>query len=424
MPRHTALLVGTVALATGLTVAGGPSQAGGVAVSSPRVVQTHYAFAGSGFGSRIAGGDLPAGSGATAYQHIGCTNRAGLVRTNELDQQDIPGIGRISGLKTRIWTTRHHGAVATHARHRIASLAVVDTPAGSISVTGITSASVASHDATGFHATTTSTVGGITLTPVVGPVQTFEAPTPGNPVSILGLVTFTAGASHMHTSTTGAAASGSALKVEVTASGSKTVLARSHATIAGGVTFGLFDGRSNASRVSAADDSLKSGPQPLMVMPCQGTGGRVHRRSIAQLGLAGQVVVRGLKSRDRSAQTRTRAHGFEMGKVEKVDLGSGAIVVDGVVGRANVVRTAHRVRRDARGTSVGTVTVNGEVRRFPATGIIEVPGVAELRRHLVHRNRSGITVTALRITLLDGSGAVIDLGQARLHVGRLPRHRH
>ena len=38
---------------------------------------------------------------------------------------------------------------------------------------------------------------------------------------------------------------------------------------------------------------------------------------------------------------------------------------------------------------------------------------------MVARSRTGIKVVALRITVLDGSGAVINLGEAQLQIHRL-----
>jgi hypothetical protein len=52
--------------------------------------------------------------------------------------------------------------------------------------------------------------------------------------------------------------------------------------------------------------------------------------------------------------------------------------------------------------------------------VLEVTGVATLQRNVVHRTTIGISVVALRITLLDGSGAVVDLGVARTRVGLVP----
>ena len=91
-------------------------------------------------------------------------------------------------------------------------------------------------------------------------------------------------------------------------------------------------------------------------------------------------------------------------------------MVRDIVGKATVIRTAHGVVRSAKGTQLGTVTANGQSQTFPKTGVLEIPGVAKLERGVVTRSRSGISVIGLRITLLDGSGAVIDLAEAKLHI--------
>ena len=44
--------------------------------------------------------------------------------------------------------------------------------------------------------------------------------------------------------------------------------------------------------------------------------------------------------------------------------------------------------------------------------------MAKLERSIVARTKVGIAVVALRITLLDGTGAVIDLGTAKLSIKR------
>ena len=49
----------------------------------------------------------------------------------------------------------------------------------------------------------------------------------------------------------------------------------------------------------------------------------------------------------------------------------------------------------------------GQAERFPKTGVLEIPGVARLERAVVTKTRNGISVIGLRVTLLDGSGAVV-----------------
>jgi hypothetical protein len=419
MPRHSATVACALSLAAALVVPSAPGHARDG--STARTTDTAFALSASGFGSRLQGGDLPTGSGKTAYQHIGCTNRAGLSRTNAVAEQDVPGLGTLSGLETHVWTTRHHGVVASHARHTIAALTLADLgPLGSLSVTGITSDVTAFHDAQGFQTVSTPSVGSVSLT-VLGSTQAFDPPTPGNPVTVPGVATLSIGPSSARTGLHSAAVTAYGLKVDVIPTDTHAKLARAQATIADGVTFGLFHGRSAATQVSALDDTLSSGPNPLTLMPCQGTGGQLRAKSTAHVTLAGALDVTGLRTSERARQSTARAHGFEQAKVAHLDLGGGAVVVHDIVGRATVTRSAHDTTRSARGTTVGSVTVNGVAWDFPRSGVIEVPGVARLETRLVKRSRSGLSVTALRITLLDGSGAVIDLGRAQLKVSKLHR---
>jgi hypothetical protein len=305
--------------------------------------------------------------------------------------------------------------------HTIAGLTVAGSGLGSVTIDAITSRARAYHDPSGFHATTATTVGGISFTPPAGPAQTFAAPAPGQPVQIPGLATIYVGRTGSSHGPHGSVADAFALRVDVVPTGTSVRLAHAHADLHEGLTYGVFGGHSDATRVVEAADALAhSGPNPLSVMPCQGTYGTTRRKAIARLDLGGQVVVRGLASQQQASQDSRGAHGYEKGEIARVNLGHGKLVVAGVVGRVHVARSATGLVRSARGTQVGTITANGQVQTFPRTGVLEIPGVARLERRVVTRSRNGITVVALRVTLLDGSGAVIDLGEASLRITRLP----
>jgi hypothetical protein len=413
MHVRTPLTAAVAALCAGLALtSGGPGFAG-------TTHTTTFAFHGSGFGTRVIGGQVPAGSGTTAYQSISCTNQAGKDRTNDVADATVPGLGMVSGARTRVWTTRKNGVVATHARHSIAQLTLASSGVGSLTLDAIRSDAKAFHDASGFHAKTSTTIGDISFTPPAGPAQTFPAPTPDQPIAIPGLATIYLGKSTTSHNQDGASADAFALRVDVVASGSSVMVAHSHADLDGNLTSGIFSGHSNATRVvQALSDIAHSGPNPLTLMPCVGTGGVTRTKSLADLNLGGQLVVTGLSSSERGSQT-SGAHGFEQAKIAQIDLGGGQLVVNAIVGRANVRRTADGWVRNAKGTRIGSITAGGQTQTFPPTDVIEIPGVAKLERHVVTKTTDGIKVVALRITLLDGTGAVINLGEAKLRIGRL-----
>jgi len=417
MKTRSPVLVTIATVGVGLTLAaGGPGFAGATSYHP-----TSFAFQGSGFGSRVDGGQIPVGSSTTSYQHIGCTNLAGRDKTNDVADATVPGLGTLSGVRTRTRTTMRHGVAASHSAHSIAELTLASSGVGSVSIDAIHSLSKAFHDSAGFHSTTSTTVGDITFQPTVGQAQTFPAPAPNQPITIPGLATISLGRSSSQHGSLGATASADALVVDVLATGTKVRIAPTHASIGAGLTSGIFRGHATATRVvTALTDLAHSGRQPLVLMGCLGTRGHRVTKSVAAVDVGGQLVVKGLSSSQRSSQD-PRGHGFEQASIARINLGHGQLVVNGIVGRATVRQTAHGVVRSAKGTRLGSMTAGGKTVTFPRTGVLEIPGVARLERRVVSRSRTGLTVVALRITLLDGSGAVIDLGEAQLQIRRLSR---
>ena len=86
--------------------------------------------------------------------------------------------------------------------HQIARVSLVKSALGSLSINAVTSRATASHCSDGFHATTTTHIGGLSFTPPVGPAQSFPLPTPDHPLTIPGLATIYAGQHSTHRSGT------------------------------------------------------------------------------------------------------------------------------------------------------------------------------------------------------------------------------
>lgn len=410
------LTMATIPALVALTLTIAPTYAGthhGAARS------TDFAFKSSGYGTRVIGGQAHADSSTSGYRAIGCTNQAGRSRTNNVAEATLPGLGKASNVRTRVWTTSHNGVFASHSMHKIGRLSLVQSSLGSLSLSSIVSRATASHDSSGFHATTQTLLGGITFAPVIGPAQTFPAPTPDQPLTIPGLATIYAGQHTTRQSGTGATANAFALRIDMAQSGSSVRIAHSHAEINSGMTAGVFHGRSAASHVvQAVDGVLKGGPNPLATMPCQGTYGKTHEKSVSLLDLGSQLLVKGGNALERGSQSGDQAHGVSRGKVSRMSLG-GQLVVDDIVGKVTVTRQGGHLTTSTKGTKVGTVTIAGHTQTFPKTGVLEIPGVVKLERAVVTRTHSGISVIGLRITLLDGTGAVVNLGEASLKIGRL-----
>ena len=404
-------LLALTATAAVMGVQGAPAQ-GATTDSTP----THFAMAGTGYGSVAYGGQAPTASDATAYQAIGCTNRAGLVKGNHVETTTLPGLGELSNATTRLWTTHSGGVVASHARHSIERLTIADSSLGSLEINAIRTAARAFHDARGFHGTATTQVGSLVYTPTTGPAQQLPVPIPGQPVTVPGLATIAVGQATKTVGKNGAQVTANALAITVIPSNSRFRVAHAVARINGGVTKGLFSGFSSGTHGNAAAGNASLGRQPLLVMPCQGTRGDVRHKSTSRSNLGNNVVAHNIATRELGAQTATATKGYERASVASLNIGDNNVIVRGIIAQANVKRAHGDVVRNAAGTTIGRVTVNGETRSFPSTDVLEIPGVARLERHIVRRIPNGISVTALRVTLLDGTGAVLNLGQAKLTI--------
>lgn len=195
---------------------------------------------------------------------------------------------------------------------------------------------------------------------------------------------------------------------------------RRWAKISDGVTTGLFNGSSYGSKVTAVDGAIHSDMTPYTVMPCQGTNGVVVGKAVAGVTPDG-ITLQGLNAYEAADQSSGKAWAWEKGSVEYLDLGNGALVVDGVVGKANISYVKGKpIHKDIRGSHILSITSNGQAQTIPSSGVLEIPGVARLEQNAVSTSKTGISVIALRSTLLDQTalGTVINLGCAKAKFSR------
>lgn len=406
LPTATALAVTAASLAFIAPASAQTADGSAGRVKTP----TKFALKAAGYGTRVEGGMLPAGSGTTGYQVIGCTNKAGIVRKNYEALATLPGLGKVESVKTRTWTKirPEKDEVSVYSMHSVAKVVL----GGQLEITAVNSLSRAFHNRSGFHTETTTSIGGIS---VAG--QSFPIPTPDQPLTIPGLATIAIGDHHERSDKKSAYASANAVRIELIPTATRVRIAHSAARMGGGVTIGLFKGQSNGTQVRALDDLVKSGPTPLSYIPCQGTDGEIRTKSLASVDLAGQIVVGAVENRQMGKQTKARAQGFEESRIASINLGN-QLVVNAIKARANVTRLAGgRVIRNINGTSIGEIIVNGSPQAIPDPGqAIKIPGVLSLETNVITKTKQGIDVVAVRITLLDGTGAVVDLGHARLAI--------
>lgn len=419
MRRLAALLSLLTALTGGLVVASSsPATAGD---RTP----VGFGMSAFGFGAKVKGGQLPVGSGPIARAIVACNNVAGITKDHATAAVDLPGLGKLEGVETKVWTRKKGGTVSTYARHTIADVVLADSGFGKLSLTGVTAWSRAYHDASGFHTDTRTSLLGIKLTPPGGlPPQTFPVPAPGNPITIPGVATIRIGGSTEVHGKHRAIAQATGLRVRLQPTDTTVALARAVARLVD-ATNGVFGGIAYGARADILqpdqDPIVQVGSTPQVFMPCAGTDNQVLSSSVASVPIPG-LDVSVAEVSEKSSATRRRAKGWEQASIAHVDLG-GQLQIDGIKARAFVerVRGKKGVIRDTTGTGALTITVQGQPQQIPIDGQpIEIPGLVKIEFNLVKKLKAGLEVTAVRLTLLDGTGAVVNLGVARMRVGQLP----
>ncbi len=401
--------------ATGLMLAS-PSQAT-TAAAARGTTSTHYALQASGYSTRVIGGNVPVNSDRTAFQVIGCTNKAGLSKGNaqaNLNLGEPLGGLHVSAAKTRVWTTQKNGVVSSYANNHIAEVTLGNAGPGGVGdvvLRGINSRSRTWHDGSGFHARTKATLARLTGGGV-------PATVPASGSIDLGLVTLTLGNLRKSQDRQGASAQLDAIKLAVNLTNTKVYLAHSRSKISSGVRSGLFHGSAYAAKAQALANTAAVGRTPFIVMPCQGTNGVLKRQHVASVTTLGSI--RGLTATQKSDQTRKSAYGHETGRVARVSLAKGTrtLNISGIVAKANVhYSRANGITKDTKGSHVLRIRLNGKPLHLNARGNLTIKNLVSLQTNIVKRTKRTIQITELRLTLLGNganAGATVDLGYAKV----------
>ncbi len=415
----------TIALALAGTtlVAGSASTAStAAAAAQAKLVRTPFAMTANSYGTRVIGGAVPADSSQTAYQSLSCTNKAGFNKNNYVAQVDLGSVGTAHGVKSRTWTTKVGGVVSSWAEHSVARVNLFNSSFGSLDINGVASTTRAWHDTKGFHTSTKSHVLSITYTPKGGKPAGLTIPTVGKPITIPGLLRLSIGAKDEKKNADGAQAVASAIDIRVFPLDTKVIIAQTKATIGSGIKSGIFVGSAVGAQAKVLGSLVGVGATPLEFMPCRGTEGQPLVKETAAVNIAPLLDVSGLYAGVQGEQTNRKASALEAAGVATVDIGDGQLIVNGIRAVASVTRVGNKITRSSEGTHVIEIIANGESHPLLDEGF-EIPGLAKLEGNIVENTRYGMKVVALRITLLDGSLAVIDLGSVNVGIKGAGRRR-
>lgn len=405
-----------IAPATGMAAAVAPEAA---AKPKPGKTPSPYAFRASGFGTRIKGGDLPTTSGRTAYESIGCTNLAGIHRHNEVADVQIPGLGKVSGIATDLTTEQNSQGTSTVSRHSIARVVLAESSFGRLSIKGVDSYARATATARGYDTETKTSLAKLVFEPTGGQPQELDLPTPGQPIVVPGVLRVAIGDSFERKQADSAKAVADGLSIKLIPTNTLIQVAHTSATITKGIKTGLFAGSANTSATTLLGEIAGTGRTQLVQMPCQGTKGKVRVNDAVGIKLPGILDVGAATARQMGVQGKKKAVGFEEASVASIDLGDGALKIDAIKGRVSVERAKGKGKKPKvsfAGSQVAGITVDGETYTLPELDGLEIPGLAKIETLVKEKLKNGGRITALRLTLLDGSGAVVNLGQANLRI--------
>lgn len=407
---RTVVAVASVAIAASAIAA--PSSA--TTKAAPTGEPTPYALSGSAFGSTVNGGQLPITSGRTALAAIGCTNQAGRTDTESVAAVDLAPLGTINGIESNVSTNQNGGRVAVTATNKIAGVNLGLSGTASLKVSALTTQSRVAMTQSGFSAEhAVSAV--LKLSTPLGDTP-IALPNPGQTINVLGLAKIALGPVTERQNDSGALSKVGGLTITIVPTNTVVKLGQAQARIDSGVKAGVFGGNASGEKVSVGNGIIKVGALPNSTIPCQGTNGNIVTKNVAGLDLGPLLKLGALQSRVQGTNTLSSSFGFTEGSVADVNLGDGALEISGIVGRANVTRTGKKVVANADGTTVGEILVDGQPAAIPTGGALEIPGVAKLENGPVVKKGASISVSALKLTLLDGTGATILLGNAKLNI--------
>lgn len=396
--------VTAVAAATCLGTAALPGLSAASAASPAAApVATPFALNAVAYGSQYNEGDAQASSGKSAQVVIGCTTLAGLDRTKGAESSDVGEDGQVTGVQTRVWTTKQDGEVTSHARSRVAAFGLGDDST-SVGLSDLVVTTRTWHDRRGFHREHDFRLGGLTAEAGGVPLPGLPAPEdiePGQEVEIPGLATLTFDVRSGKVSGAGAIATSTGVVIDQP-DGSTGRIARAQSEIRRGVPGGLLGGR--AQSAYSPEGLIEARNVVKKSVPCVGTDGEWRTTSggaVQQPGFeTGDATVSALGDQlgKGKAEARTRA------RTSRVSIGADAIVVTAIRSQANVIRDGGSYERTADGSRIGTLLVGGEEEPLPEPGeSYEVPGVARITPQVVTRTDKSIAVVGLRVKLLDGT---------------------
>ncbi len=218
------------------------------------------------------------------------------------------------------------------------------------------------------------------------------------------------------TSAPSAFARGRGLRIVVTSLGdppARVIVGEVFANIDKRPFGGIFGGGANVAKTTALDGSVLSGPLANQPHFCAGTNGEWRSQNLAAADLDGLGQVTGGLARVRTDDYPLFTTSKSEASVNTARLAGGRIQIEGLIVKSYTRLKPDGTRiRSADGTTVARILVDGTPVVINPGETLNIPGLANISFKRVRRLPTGLDVTGLRIELLNGDAAIVELGRA------------
>lgn len=405
-------------MATAALTAGGlaatTTSASGTEPSGDRASK-RFNFIASAYGTRVYNkqNDL-VDSGRTAWALVSCTSKTGQTDKGRLVEAELPGNQvHIGGVTTRAKTRKIKGGVRSAAVTRVGDIKLKAGPGLSLKIDGLKGTSTSTYRGGKY-----SQKGAVDLLGIKAVVAGQEINLPFNPndispgqtLKLPGLAKLTFLDTKGKATKNMARNSSVALEIKVLLPGplkGQTIrVGSSHTKLEQIAKQGTLGGFGQAARADLLNEVVKTGRIGHQWMPCAGTNGRWKRTAVAGVNVptllrvgAASGQANGRLKPGKAPLSRTRA------RIANVKLGN-SLEIGAVQSWARVAKHGKKYKKGS-GVKVLQVKANGRNwtkainRAIKQQKSIQIPGIAKITPNVVKKNRKSITVTALKITLLD-----------------------
>ena len=379
------------------------------------VEATGFAFTASGYATFVDGGVVPVQSGKTALAILACTNQAPLRNSNRVAEANLAPLPvQVTGLVTTAQSIVVPGGFASLSENKT-DVTVGLPPAASLNIVGLRTKARAqfngawSADVDFSFASAVLTTAGVP-TPVTLPMLQ-------NGINVPGVGEVQLGWERTSTTSKSAAARGRGLRIVVDAlpgeEPTRVIVGEAFANLDRRPFGGIFGGGANVAKTTALDGSVLSGPLANQPHFCAGTNGEWRSQNLAAADLDGLGQVTGGLARVRTDDYPLFTTSKSEASVNTARLAGGRIQIEGLIVKSYTRLKPDGTRiRSADGTTIGSLTIDGKVVAAPPGQEINFPGLANITFQKVRRLPTGLDVTGLRIELLNGDAAIIELGRA------------